>query len=89
MTRARLRGGAILAALKNRKVVDLHLDPSAPCASLPPGCDRIRWALRMTPDPRLRVSGLGLHGIIARNGMKHAVCVPWHAITGWRAFKPC
>jgi hypothetical protein len=85
MTRARLRGGAILAALKNRKVLDMRVDPQSPCVSVPYGCNRLKLSLDMKPRPHLRVSGLGLHAIIERSGIKHAVCVPWHAIIGWRA----
>lgn len=86
--RSRLRAGAIIAALKNRKTVDLQLDPSSPCASVPYGCDRLRLALRMQPRPDIRVSGLGLHADIRRNGVNHRICVPWHAITSWSA-KAC
>lgn len=85
MTRARLRGGAILAALKNRKTVDLRVDPAKPGVQVPYGCDFLRLSTRMVPHANLRVSGLGLHADIKRNGVSHHVCVPWHAITEWRA----
>lgn len=88
MTKAKLRAGAILAALKNRKTIDLRIDSRQPCVQVPPGLDSqptIRLALGMRPRPNLRVSGLGLHADIQRNGVSHRVCVPWHAITEWRA----
>lgn len=85
MTRAKLRGGAILAALKNRKTVDLRISPSAICTDVPNGCDRLRLSLDMRPRLHLRVSGLGLHATIERRGVRHEVRIPWHAIVGWRA----
>lgn len=83
--KAKLRAGAIIAALKNRKTVDLRVDARMPCVQVPYGCDWIRLALDMRPRPNLRVSGLGLHADIKRNGVGHRVCVPWHAIVNWRA----
>lgn len=84
-SRAKLRAGAILAALKNRKVVDLTVDPRAIGAQLPFGCTRVRLALGMVPDPRLRVSGMGLHADLRRDGMTHTVWIPWWSVTEWRA----
>lgn len=85
MTRARLRGGAILAALKNRKTVEMRLDPRFACVDVPNGCDRLRLSLDARPRQHLRVSTLGMFAIVERFGVKHHVCVPWHAITAWRA----
>ncbi len=85
LTRARLRGGAILAALRNHKAVDLRVDPKAACADVPNGGTRLRLALNMYPPPDLRVSGLGLHATIERAGKRHRVRLPWHAIVEWRA----
>lgn len=83
--RMRTRAAAIVAALKNRKTVDLRLNPRALCAALPKDCDRLRLALDMRPRPHLRVSGLGLHALIERYGVKHKVLVPWHGIVSWSA----
>lgn len=88
MTRARLRGDAILAALKNRKTVDLRVDARLPAVSVPSNLKRADWlrlSLDMRPRPNLRVSGLGLHADIQRNGVNHHICVPWYAVTEWRA----
>lgn len=85
LTKAKLRAGAILAALRNGKTLDLKVDRRYPCVQLPGGCERVRLALKMIPNPRLRVSGLGLHADISRYGAKDHVIIPWHAIVEWRS----
>ena len=85
MTRARLRGGAIVAALKNRKTIEMRIDPRSPCTDVPNGCDRLRLSLDMKPRPNLRVSTLGIFALIERFGVRHRILVPWHAIVQWRA----
>lgn len=85
VTRAKLRGGAILAALRNGRVVDLQVDLNAPCVRVPQGWSHLRIGLGA--GQCLKVSPLGLHATLKRQNIMHVVRVPWHAIVSWKAVK--
>jgi hypothetical protein len=87
VTRWRLRAGAILAALKNRKVLDLHVNATALGVVLPRArvSSTVRLCLDAHPKQHIRVSPLGLHARVKMGGHSHDVRIPWWSVTGWRA----